>query len=196
MRTKEINLLIRTFDYTKAEKKFQLFRRITFAFCILNLVIVVGSFATLTLLSRRIDTLTKEKALLEQATSQKINREEELNYVVKKVALLDTFLKDDARSLPYYNLLASALGDSTQSARLASFDIQYDRSVNFELEFSNLEEMLNSFKFIESDAFLKNFETLTLSNFSSTSSNTDASNVKSFTLSLNGRFIPIPQAQN
>lgn len=197
MKTKKINLLISRFDYQEAERRIMIFRNSVLGLSLFILVLVSASFFFLGTLNSKIKSLEARKAQLTSSTNQKINREEELNYVARKVDLMDTYLKNDAHSLPYYNLLLDAMGPSTESARLTGFVINNKRDTEFEVTFTNLNDMLSFFKTVESEVFLKNFETLTLGNFESKNSRLESSaQVKSYVLTLHGRFIPLKETDN
>jgi hypothetical protein len=96
--------------------------------------------------------------------------------------------------LPYYDLLNSALGTSTESAVLKSFKINKNREVDFSVAFNNFTELTNFFGFVESEPFLKNFATLSLKNFFALNENDQ--NKENYELSFTGQFITINENKN
>lgn len=124
------------------------------------------------------------------------NRDEEqakLYYIQTKNEQLNTFMQQDAHSLPYYNLLSAAISKSTESATLKSFLIQKNRETNFIVSFINFDELLNFFRFIESDDFLKNFEKVSLKSFTAIGSSKAKT---SYELSFTGKFTEINEPKN
>ena len=74
-------------------------------------------------------------------------------------------MQDDARFIPYYELLVATLQESSQSATLKDFTIDKSRALQFKLAFNTFDEMSRSFQFIESNDFKQNFESLDLVGF-------------------------------
>jgi len=102
-------------------------------------------------------------------------------------------MKDDAKFIPYYELLLTTLGSSSQSATLQEFNIDKSRAMNFKLRFNNFDEMVSAFQFIESRAFGKNFEKLDMIDFIGKGG--ELAGV-TYELSFEGVFKPINAAQN
>ena len=112
-----------------------------------------------------------------------------LFYLQKKYSDLKTYLSDDAASLPYYSLLASALKESSESSTIKSFVIDKSRAASFTIAFNSFPELNSFFKFIESDIFLGNFESITLKSFTVVGAQETAS--VNYEISFSGKFIPI-----
>ncbi len=143
--------------------------------------------------NKTIKSLFEQKKILLQSLKDKEAYEAKVSYLEKKYSFLKEFLKDDAQTLPYYNLLNSALSLSTQSAQLRSFKIDKNRHVDFTVIFNNFSEMMAFFKFIESEKFIKNFENIILKSFSISIGEQEN---ESYELSFTGRFIPLNETKN
>lgn len=129
----------------------------------------------------------QKKSYLQMLT-QRSNDEAKVNYIQKKYFDLKTFLKNDAYSVPYYQLLSDAIKDSSESANLKSFEVNKERITSFTISFSAFDKLLNFLKLAESQTFIKNFENITLNNFVLIG-NKDIK--ESYELSFSGKFISI-----
>ena len=114
--------------------------------------------------------------------------EAKINYIQKKYTDMNTFLKDDAASLPYFQLLTEAIKGSSESAGIKSFDINKDHSTSFTVTFSSFDTLMEFLKFAESQTFVKNFETIILKSFTIIG---DKEKKESYQLGFSGKFIPI-----
>lgn len=190
MKKTKLNLLSNRVNYQRIEKLFS-YIRILFYFE-LGLLVLLFSFFFFSLISqtRSVNQLLEQKKELLASLKNKEGDEAKLLYIQNKYQNVQTFLKDDANSLPYYNLLNSALSQSTGSATLKSFLISKNRDVSFTVSFANLDELLSFFRFIESEDFLKNFEKVSLKNFSAIG---DSKIKQNFELAFVGRFIELLQ---
>lgn len=122
-----------------------------------------------------------------QLLSERRGDEAKINYIQKKYLDLKTFLKDDSSSAPYYQLLSSAIKDSSKSAGLKSFEVNKDRMTSFTISFSAFKELMDFLKFAESQTFIKNFENISLKNFVVLGKKEKK---ESYELSFSGKFIP------
>ncbi len=191
MKKGKINLLSGKDEYLKIQRSLRIFHSVT--------VIYTFLFATATLIfifvlyrqSQSIQDLINQKQTLLLALNNSKDQGAKLVFVAKKVKAYNQFLLDDARFLPYYNLLIGALKNSsessggTASASLSSFSIDKNRTSTFTLSFSSVPDMLNSFQYIESPAFLQNFRQLSLSGLNL------GANLSDNTLSFSGKFIKL-----
>lgn len=188
MKKTKLNLLTNRADYQKIEKIFSFIRWLFYLqLCILALLFLFY-FTSFLRQGNTIQRLVSQKKSLLESLQNKQGDEAKLLYVQDKYQVIQNFLKDDARSLPYYNLLNSALSRSTESATLKSFLISKNRDVTFTVAFVNFNDLLSFFRFIESDAFLKNFEQVSLKSFSSLGG---SKTKESYELAFSGRFIEI-----
>ena len=73
---------------------------------------------------------------------------------------------------------------STEEAKIEDLNIQKDRKFNFSLSFIDLNSLLETFKFIESDEFLKNFSTIYLKNLETE----DKQGIKFYRITFEGIF--------
>jgi hypothetical protein len=149
----------------------------------------MGFFITIKNKDAANNAMEKQKQILLVAMKDKKGDEAKLFYLQKKYTDLKTYLLDDAASLPYYTLLASALKESSESSTIKSFTINKSRDASFTIAFNSFPELNSFFKFIESDIFLDNFEAITLKSFSVASA--QETNSENYEISFSGRFIPI-----
>jgi hypothetical protein len=110
------------------------------------------------------DLLKKKETYLRYLLEEK-ELEANMRYFKSKQLQLNTFLKDDANFLPYYQVLKDSLEETSERAELDVIDIDKDRNTRFVVKFSNSEDMLSFLRYIEADAFLKNFVALSLQSF-------------------------------
>ncbi len=189
MKKTKINLIINREDYQKYENYFALLRNFIIGLTVVFFALFFTFFFILSNLGGKEDQLNLRKKTLLQILRQQTNDEAKINYIEKKYDDLNTYLKDDAYSSPYYSLLNSALTESTESASLKSFNINKDREVNFTITFSDFNQLRDFFRFIESEAFLKNFEAISLKSFSVIGATLDTK--ENYELSFTGKFFPL-----
>ncbi|OGK18341.1 hypothetical protein A3G67_03550 [Candidatus Roizmanbacteria bacterium RIFCSPLOWO2_12_FULL_40_12] len=187
MKKTKINLLSDRQDYARLERYF-LFLRIgvlLYAFVLFGIIAIFAYF--LFQQNNQVQSLLEKKKTY--LTTLNVQKEDEakLIYISKKVNAYQTFLKDDARFLPYFTLLNNTLKTSSQAGTLSGFVIDKNRDVEFKLSFARLEDMLASFKFVESDQFLQNFEELSLVKFLSQSTTSQ----KNYEISFEGKFMEL-----
>ncbi len=193
MKNTKINLLVNREDYRRLERLFFWLRGLVVFLLIIFFGILMVFLTTLMNQNKTIKSLFEQKKILLQSLKDKEAYEAKVSYLEKKYSFLKEFLKDDAQTLPYYNLLNSALSLSTQSAQLRSFKIDKNRHVDFTVIFNNFSEMMAFFKFIESEKFIKNFENIILKSFSISIGEQEN---ESYELSFTGRFIPLNETKN
>jgi len=91
--------------------------------------------------------------------------EANIRYFISKQTQVNTFLKDDARFLPYYQILKKSLEETSNNVVLDTIDIDKSRKTRFIVKFKDTEEMLSFIRYIEGEEFLKNFISLSLQSF-------------------------------
>lgn len=189
MKKTKINLLQSREDFQKAEAVF-FWIRISGLILTGGFFIIFGYFfLNISSQDKIVNRLLVEKESLLKSLQARSQSEGQFLHLQKKYQYLKEFLKDDARFLPYYNLLNSALSSSTPSANLTSFKINKDREVDFTVLFLDFDQLLNFFKFVEQEEFLSRFEKISLRGFNA---DFDKSAKKDrFELSFSGRFITI-----
>ena len=138
--------------------------------------------------SSQLNKLNDSKRLILSQLESRKEDEVKLIKLSKKLNSYREFIKDDARFIPYYELLLATLQQSSQSATLKEFNIDKSREMNFKLRFSNFDEMVKTFEFIESPDFTKNFNRLDMKDFVGKGDSSDAS---TYELSFEGSFKPI-----
>ncbi len=194
MKKSKINLLTYKNDYQKVEKYFSHLRVFILILSFILLALVTFFFVYLKQKNQEINNLLGQKSALIEIINRQKENEAKLIFIQKKYQALKDFMKDDANFLPYYNLLNSALSLSTGSAMLEKVQIDKGRNVVFDISFTNIGELTNFLSFIESESFLKQFETLSLKNYSAF--NEEASQTESYKLSFEGRFVPLNEHKN
>ncbi|MEK7070387.1 MAG: hypothetical protein AAB966_01130 [Patescibacteria group bacterium] len=162
---------------------------VTFALFVLSFA-VINVFQ-----SNRRTQLQRTKNQLISELSAKRENESKLIRLSNKLSSYNEFQKDDARFLPYFNLLQETLKEGSQSGVLSGFKVTKDRDVEFEIQFEDVDAMLNSFRFIETDEFLSKFDTLSLSNFSRVLRSLAGESETSIRLTFKGQFINLNQKQ-
>jgi hypothetical protein len=188
MKKNRINLLINREDYQKYEGLFNQLKLSAVVLALILFVIFLSFFIILRNKRNLYDNMNLQKQTYLQLLTERRNDEAKINSIQKKYLNLKTFLKDDASSAPYYQLLSDAIGVSSQSATLQSFEVNKDRKVSFTIAFASFDNLMNFLKFAESPDFIKNFENIFLNNFV-VAGNKDK--VESYELSFSGKFVPI-----
>jgi hypothetical protein len=193
MKKTKLNLLTSRENYQGIEKIFAFIR--IFFFIQLSILVVLFAFLFISAINQnsKIGNLLSQKESFLESLKNKEGNEAQLFYIQNKYQSLKDFLKEDARSLPYYNLLNSALSKSSESATLKSFLISKNRDVTFTVSFAHFDELLSFFRFIESDKFLSNFEKVSLKSFSALG---DSKERQNYELAFTGRFIELHEATN
>jgi hypothetical protein len=134
----------------------------------------------------RMNSLLKEKEEhLSYLASNKNSEADTALFIIKKEQLKQ-FIKDDAQFLPYYNILQNSLALASNAATIQAMTLDKSRDVSFIINFTDYDLMYKYIRYIESQAFLKNFEILTLTTFSLNQSNAALS--KGYQLNFEGKF--------
>ncbi|GEM_PF-1846836 len=205
MKKTKINLLTSRSDYLQLEKIARIFRQVVIGLTVLVALGVGGVVFYQFHQNNKLQNLLSQKQALLTTIGQQKTEEAKLIYIAKKTKLYDQFILDDARSLPYFELLKSALKISTgsassasSSASLSSFAIDKTRISSFTLSFPSVNSMIDSFAYIESSEFLQNFDSLSLSGLSISSSQaqsgiSSSNQTTGNSLSFIGKFKPLTQ---
>ena len=189
MRKSKINLAVSREDYQKYEVYFYWIKFGSLGLGLIFFIVFLAFFISLKTKGDENSRLLEEKRVLLEAMSESQGDEARIFYLQKKYSDLKTFLKDDATSLPYYSLLANALNESSESSSIIkSFAIDKTREVSFTIAFESFPELLDFFKFIESETFLDNFEQIALKSFSVIGGEDQAEN---YEISFAGKFVDI-----
>jgi hypothetical protein len=192
MRNKRINLFFGKKDYQDIQKYFRIFR---FTLLVLSAVlcIFVLTFGYITFVqSNKIkEKKTEKKNNLQLFNSQK-EQEVKLIKISNKVKDLENFSRDDAEFYPYYNKLVAILNESEKVPIIDSLLIEKDRNFSFSISFLNKESLIKTFQFIESEDFLKYFESILLKDISTQKSETE----ESHTMTFEGKFKKINENQD
>lgn len=189
MKKSNINLIINREDYKKYEDYFEYLK---IALIVLIFVFFSFFFILFLILKNKTDfekKLSLQKITLLEILKDKKTDEVKINYIEKKYQDLSTYLKEDAFPSPYYAFLNSALQESSEAARLKSFEITKSRDAVFTIAFTDFPQLMSFFKFIESKTFLKNFETISLKSFDVIGATEGQK--ENYELSFSGKFIPL-----
>lgn len=188
MRKNRINLLVSREDYQKYETFFFQLKLVTVILMLILFIIFIFFYQLLRGKFNQYEAMNLQKKTYLQQLLTRTGDEAKINYIQKKYTDMNVFLKEDAASLPYFQLLSDAIKGSSESATLKSFDINKDHSTSFTISFSSFDTLMEFLKFAESEIFVKNFETITLKSFTIIG---DKEKKESYQLGFNGKFVPI-----
>jgi len=189
MRKSKINLVISREDYQKYEYYFSWVKKVVFILAGIFFLLFLIFFTIISVKQKKYDDYANQKQSLLESLKLKSGDEAKIYYLQKKYEDLNTFLKEDAFSTPYYKLLTNALKESSQSSNLENFEINKKREVDFTISFEGFSDLMNFFKLTESPDFLKNFEQISLKSFSVIGA--DINKKENYELSFTGKFISI-----
>ena len=189
MKKSSINLLVNREDYQKYENLFQRFKLTAALLTIILAVIFAYFYFSIKNKFNVYEKMNLEKKNYLQLLTERRKDEAKINYIGKKYSDLKNFLKNDAASVAYFELLSNAINNSSESAKLKSFVVDKTRNTSFEITFSLFEKMMDFLKFAESEIFLNNFENISLKNLIIAGS-------QNYELSFTGQFIPIKPNEN
>jgi hypothetical protein len=189
MKKSKINLIINREDYQKFENYFFYLKIILTCFSLLFFIVSGTFFYIINNKSKKSEELGLKKITLLNVLNQKTEDEAKFTYIEKKYQDLTSYLNEDAYSSPYYSLLNSTLKDSSEAATLKSFIINKDRVASFTIAFSEFSRLRDFFGLIESETFLKNFESISLKSFSVIGATVE--NKENYELSFNGKFVKL-----
>ncbi|KKP60295.1 MAG: hypothetical protein UR56_C0026G0003 [Candidatus Roizmanbacteria bacterium GW2011_GWC2_34_23] len=193
MKKNIINLLINREDYQKYEN---LFERLKLTATILTIILAILFTYFYISIKNKFNIYEKmnlqKKTYLQMLTNRR-GDEAKINYIEKKYSDLKNFLKDDASSVTYFEILSDSIKNSSESARLKSLEVDKTRNTSFTITFSVFEKMMDFLKFAESEVFLNNFENISLKNLIIVGDNKSQEN---YELSFTGKFIPVKPENN
>lgn len=183
---KRINLLVKQGKYIKLEHAFGKLKWVLILFVVFFTACYV--FISFLLFDQKkvIDSLSQEKEVLLEFLLALNKVEAKFVYFRTKEQQLSDILKDDVNFYPYYKLLDQTLKSLSSSAVLESVTINKLREAEFTLSFPDSKSMISFFKFAESDDFLKNFNTLVLTQFTQIQAES-----QQFELIFKGTFIAL-----
>lgn len=130
----------------------------------------------------KIQALQEEQVKYLTFIKENKNSETDTAYFLLKKEQLKKFMKDDAQFLPYYTIIQDSLNTSSNAATIQKMLIDKTKKTEFNISFNDYDAMNVFIKYIESDKFLKNFESLTLENFSLNKSG------KGYEIDFTGKF--------
>jgi len=171
-------------DYFSANAP-KLKKYLTILGAILFIIFLILIIQIIFLNTEQQEGLTKKETYLRYLLSEK-DIEANIRYFKSKQLQVNTFLKEDAQFVPYYEVLKKSLGETANDkATLEAIDIDKDRNTRFVVKFNNTDEMLLFLRYIETEEFLTNFQSLTLQSFSLNQQQKKGSN---YQLELQGVF--------
>ncbi len=184
MRSNRTNLLISKHGYSNILKFIKLFKLIILITSIIILIFALTFGILIFQQNQKLEMLGQQKQENLQLLSTKKDDEVKLIKIANKIKNLEAFSKDDANFYPYYQILNQTFSLSTEEAKIEDLNIQKDRKFNFSLSFTELKSLLETFKFIESNEFLKNFSTIYLKNLETQ----DKQGIKFYKITFEGVF--------
>ena len=188
MKKNQINLLVNREDYQKYENVFERVKLSAFILTLGLFILLIFFYITLKSKFNKYEQMNLQKKTYLQLLTERRSDEAKINYIQKKYLDLKTFLKDDASSTPYYQLLSDAIKNSSQAASLKSFEVNKNREASFTISFSEFAKLMEFLKFAESQEFIINFENISLKNFVMVG---NKEKEESYELSFAGKFVPI-----
>ena len=188
MKKNQINLLVNREDYQKYENVFERLKLSAFILTLGLFILFIFFYITLKNKFNKYEQMNLQKKTYLQLLTERRSDEAKINYIQKKYLDLKTFLKDDASSTPYYQLLSDAIKNSSQAASLKSFEVNKNREASFTISFSEFDRLMEFLKFAESKEFITNFENISLKNFVVVG---NKEKEESYELSFAGKFVPI-----
>ena len=118
MKKNIINLLINREDYQKYEN---LFERLKLTATILTIILAILFTYFYISIKNKFNIYEKmnlqKKTYLQMLTNRR-GDEAKINYIEKKYSDLKNFLKDDASSVTYFEILSDSIKNSSESAKL------------------------------------------------------------------------------
>ena len=188
MKKNQINLLVNREDYQKYENVFERLKLSAFIMTLGLFILLIFFYIILKGKFNKYEQMNLQKKTYLQLLTERRSDEAKINYIQKKYLDLKTFLKDDASSTPYYQLLSDAIKNSSQAASLKSFEVNKNREASFTISFSEFTKLMEFLKFAESQEFIINFENISLKNFVMVG---NKEKEESYELSFTGKFVPI-----
>ena len=184
MKTNRTNLLVSKHGYSNILRSIKIFKLLILIISSVILIFVLIFGVLIFQQNQKLEKLGIQKQDNLQILSTKKEDEVKLIKIANKIKNLETFSKDDANFYPYYQILNQTFSLSTEEAKIEDLNIQKDRKFNFSLSFTDLNSLLETFKFIESDEFLKNFSTIYLKNLETQ----DKQGIKFYKITFEGIF--------
>lgn len=189
---KRINLLRGYRAFNDNEGIFAKIRSLIVFFFSLILIVNLIIFYLLFKQNQNIAEYAEQKKLFAEYFIQNKEAEAKFTYFRNKEKQLKDILKQDVSFYPYYNLLKESLENFAVGAILNSVTIDKTKSANFSISFENYENLIAFLKYAESDDFLKNFNQLSMVNFSK---NELQLTKKDYRLNFKGKFINLNAQQ-
>ena len=188
MKKNRINLLINREDYQKYENQFERFKLSAAILTVILTIIFIFSYISIKNKFNKYENMNLQKKTYLQLLGERKEDEAKINYIEKKYKDFKNFLKDDASSAIYYEILSDSIKSSSESAKLKSLAVDKTRNASFIITFSVFDKMMSFLKFAESEIFLNNFESISLKNLIIAGNNKLDEN---YELSFVGKFLPI-----
>ncbi len=190
MKKNNINLLINREDYQKYENLFERLKLTATILTVILAIIFTYFYISIKNQFNIYEKMNLQKKTYLQLLTNRRGDEIKINYIEKKYLDLKKFLKDDASSITYFEILSDSIKNSSESAKLTSLEVNKTRDTSFTINFSAFEKMMDFLKFAESEIFLSNFENISLKNLVIVG---DSKNNKNYELSFTGKFVPAEQ---
>jgi hypothetical protein len=183
---KRINLLTKQEKYQRVEKIFFWIRVIASSSIVFLLIINLLSFFLHLNNKKEIGELNKKKTDLLKFLTENASVEAKYQVFTKKFNHFKQIIGQDVNFLPYYRLVNQSLQSATTEAVLKSIKISKDKKTTFVIGFTTFEQMINFLNTVENINFTKNFQSLSLKNFSL--NREKQSNKNEYQLDFEGQF--------
>jgi len=189
---KRINLFAKQKKYVQIEKYFTWFRFFSIGLVAAFVLFSAYSFISLSSQQRKLKNLDLARKQYLDFLIRNNEIEAKFIFYKNKNEEFNKIIANDVNFLPYYQVLNESLKFSTSAALLNSLTINKDRSAEFSILIENYDIAFEFIKYSETETFLKNFDALTLIEFSSqlnTKAQTEDNNKKRLiTLTFKGKF--------
>jgi len=164
---KRINLFSKQKKYLKIEQYFSWFRTAVIIWVIGFLTFIGFILISLFQQQQKLKTLDLQRKQYLAFLTRNNQIEAKFIFYKNKNAEFNNIMTNDVNFLPYYRVLNESLKFSTSAALLNTLTINKDRNTDFSILVEDYDTAFQFIKYAETDHFLKNFEALTLVEFSS-----------------------------
>jgi hypothetical protein len=164
---KRINLFAKQKKYLKIEQYFSWFRTAVIILVIGFLTFIGFILISLFQQQQKLKALDLQRKQYLAFLTRNNQVEAKFIFYKNKNTEFNNIMTNDVNFLPYYRVLNESLKFSTSAALLNTLTINKDRNTDFSILVEDYDTAFQFIKYAETDHFLKNFEALTLVEFSS-----------------------------
>ena len=183
---KRINLLKANKNFVDREAVFSELKNTFVVFFFILLLVNISIYFYLIRQNQEITQIAEQKKFLIEFFVQNKEADAKFAYFRNKEGQLKDILRQDVSFYPYYNLLKTSLDKFAVGAELYSVTIDKTKTTNFTIIFEEYEHLISFLKFAESEEFLKNFNQLSMVDFTK---NETQLTKNDYRLNFSGKFI-------